>query len=299
MGIKSRLSDIQVGVLTVAAILVLTVGMLWFKNVKLTGTETMYLVDFSRVEGLRAGDKVQVRGIRMGEVTGLTMLDTSVRVSIMLDGAITLHEDAEVILGEKGLVGEIVLEVDPGIGAPVAEGHIFVGRTAGTIAAMTDAAGEALQEMRVLTNKVTQLVDEVKDSGKVVETLQQAHETLAKIDGLVEEQSVDVKVILENLAAASNGLRDIVESGRIEQTLDGASRAASAADSMMMAMGDAARRLDTILVKIEDGDGSVAKMLNDPMLYDRADSTLASVKRLADAMRRNPKRYFKLNMVDF
>ena len=299
MGIHQRLSDIQVGVLTVAAILILTVGMLWFKNVKLSGTEKMYQVDFVKVEGLRQGDKVQVRGIRMGEVKSLSMLATSVRVEIALDGDVVLTDQARIVLGEKGIVGQIVLEIDPGTGAPVQEGHIFQGETAGTIASMTDAAGDALAEMRILTRKVTELVDEVKESGKVVQTLQQAHATLTKIDGIVDEQRGDMKHILENLAAASDGLRDIMESGRIERTLDDTAGAMARADSLMQVLADAGRRLEVMLAKVDEGDGALSRMLNDPLLYDRADSTMASVKRLVDAMRRNPKRYFKLNVVDF
>ena len=294
-----RLSEIQVGVLTVAAILILTVGMLWFKNVKLSGSYTYYQVDFGRVEGLRVGDKVQVRGIRMGEVSGLKMLDTSVRVEMKIEDAVALTDEAEVILGEKGIVGQIVLEIDPGTGQPVAEGHIFQGRTAGTIAAMTDAAGEALNEIHKLTIKVSELVDEVRESGKVVETLNQANATLVKIDAMVEANRADFEGSLHNLAAASEGLRRIVESHKIEDTLDGATSTLTQADSLMTTLTDAAGRLDTILTKMEDGDGSVAKLLNDPALYDRADSTLTSVSRLVDAMRRNPKRYFKVNVLDF
>ena len=43
---------------------------------------------------------------------------------------------------------------------------------------MTDAAGDALAEMRTLTRKVTELVDQVKTEGKVVETL--VHETSSR-----------------------------------------------------------------------------------------------------------------------
>ena len=294
-----RLSEIQVGVLTVAAILILTVGMLWFKNVKLSGSYTYYQVDFGRVEGLRVGDKVQVRGIRMGEVSGLRMLDTSVRVEMKIEDAVALTDEAQVILGEKGIVGQIVLEIDPGTGQPVAEGHIFQGRTAGTIAAMTDAAGEALNEIHKLTIKVSELVDEVRESGKVVETLNQANATLVKIDAMVDANRADFESSLHNLAAASEGLRRIVESSKIEETLDGAASTLTRADSLMVTLTVAAGRLETILTKMEDGDGSVAKLLNDPALYDRADSTLTSVSRLVDAMRRNPKRYFKVNVLDF
>jgi len=67
----------------------------------------------------------------------------------------------------------------------------------------------------------------------------------------------------------------------------------------MINLNTAANRLNLVMNKIESGDGSLARMLNDPLLYDRADSTMVSVKRLIDAMRRNPKRYFKVNVVDF
>ena len=90
---------------------------------------------------------------------------------------------------------------------------------------MTDAAGDALAEMRVLTQKVTELVDQVKAEGKVVETLVQANETLDKVDTMVEENHSDIRVILDNLRATSEGLRALLESGKLEQTFDDASAA--------------------------------------------------------------------------
>ncbi len=299
MGFNKKINEVQVGILTVVAIVTLVLGMMWFKNVDLSDEQIRYQVDFSRVEGLRVGDRVQIRGIRMGEVESLTLLPTAVRVQIKMSDKANLREDAQVILGEKGIVGEIVLEIDPGLGKPADEGFIFQGRTAGTIAAMTDAAGEALAEMLVLTAKVSELVDEVKEQGKVVETLVQANETFVRIDGMIERNQADIEVSLANLVVATEGLREFVESGQVGDAFDSVDHALAGADSLMINLNTAANRLNLVMDKVEDGDGSLAKMLNDPMLYDRADSTLASVKRLVDAMRRNPKRYFKVNVVDF
>ncbi len=296
---KIRISEIQVGVLTVFAIVVLIGGMMWFKNIDLAKGQNFYQADFSHVAGLRVGDKVQVRGIRMGEVSGMQILQASVRVELRVDESVDLREDAVVTLGEKGIVGEVVIEIDPGIGGPIQEGHIFEGRTAGTIASMTDAAGAALEEMRILTKKVTQLVDQIKTEGKVVETLVQAHETLDKVDHMVEENHSDIRVILENLRISSDGLREIVDSGRIEQTFDSASTAMANADSLMVVMQDAAVSLNSIMAKLDEGEGTAALLLNDPTLYTTADSTMTSLKRLMDEMRRNPKKYFKLNVMDF
>jgi phospholipid/cholesterol/gamma-HCH transport system substrate-binding protein len=299
MEMNKRLSELQVGLLTVAAVVVLVMGMMWLKNIDLSKGSVMYLADFKRVEGLQLGDRVQVRGIRMGEVTGMDILQEAVRVEMRLEDQVHLREDATITLGEKGIVGEIVLEVDPGTGDPVEEGHIFQGRTAGTIAAMTDAAGDALQEMRNLTGMVTELVEEVRKEGMVTETLTQANLTLNKVDGMIEENHRNVAVILDNLVVTTDQLRKTMESGRVDKAFTDASDAMARAEVLMDNLENSTARLDTLLLRMTEGEGSAAKLLNDPLLYDRADSTLASMKRLLDAMRRNPKRFFDVNVVDF
>ncbi len=296
---RSRLNEVQVGLVTIVAIAMLISGMLWLKRIDLGKGSSLYQADFAKVEGLREGDKVQVRGIRMGEVTGMQIMPQAVRVQLQLDDTVRLCDDAVVILGEKGIVGEVVIEIDPGVGTPVQEGHIFAGRSAGTIAAMTDAAGAALAEMRVLTGKVTSLLEEVRSEGKIVATLEQANETLNKVDRMVEQNHEDVTVILDDLRASTTGLRRLMESGRLDETLAGTKAAAEAADSLMTGLGATTRRFDALLAKLDEGEGTAAMLINDPALYMRTDSTLTAVQRLLDDLRRNPKKYFKLNIIDF
>ena len=204
---RSRLNEVQVGLVTIIALAVLIAGMMWLKNVDLRKGSHMYQADFARVEGLRVGDRVQVRGIRMGEVIGMEILPQAVRVQLQLEDTAHLCEDATVSLGEKGIVGEVVIEIDPGQGKPVQEGHIFAGRTAGSIASMTDAASAAITEMRSLTGQVTSLLEEIRTRGRVVDTLEQANVTLAKVDSMVVRNHEDVRAILVDLRASTNALR--------------------------------------------------------------------------------------------
>jgi len=264
---RRKISELQVGMLTIVAVIVLIGGMMWLKNIDLSKGSIMYSVDFSRVEGLRKGDKVQVRGIRMGEVTGLQIMQESVRVEVALEDGIDLRADAVVTLAEKGIVGEVVIEIDPGTGADIAEGHIFAGRTAGTIASMTDAAGSALKEMRVLTAKVTELVDQVKSDGRFIETLVQANETLVMLDEMVKENHSDVVNILDDLRVTSARFRELMESDQVEATFDNAATTMATADSLMITLTESSKRLNIILAKIEDGGGTASLLLNDPTLY--------------------------------
>lgn len=296
---QGKISELQVGIITIFALVVLVVGILWLKNIDLSRGEVNYFVDFAKVEGMKGGDRVQVRGIRMGKVVGMQIGQGSVRVEIAVEEAADLREDAEVVLGEKGIVGEIVLEIDPGRGAPATAGHVFVGKTSGTIADMTDAAGSALIEMRQLTQKVTDLIEEIKDTGMVVETLTQANNTLTKVDTMVEQNHSKVKVILDDLAITSESLRVLMESGQVDAALSGTTAAMTRADTLLANLEGSATRLESILIKLDEGEGTAATLLNEPGFYTRVDSTLTSVQRLMDAMRRNPKHFFKMSVVDF
>ncbi len=299
-GSKRRISELQVGILTILAVIVLIVGMMWFKDVDLSRGSASYLVNFPQVEGMQVGDRVQVRGIRMGEVRAFTMLPDAVQVELILDDSAQLREDAVITLGEKGIVGEVVVNIEPGTkGKIVPQGYLFKGRTAGTIAAMTDAAGDALAEMRVLTAKVTELVDEVRDQGKVVETLAQAHETLGEVDQMLNENHPKIVRILDNLVQTTDYLKALLASGAIDTTLSRTTAAMASADTLLASLDESAVHLNNILAGLENGEGTVGGLLNDEGLYARTDSTLTAVQRLLDEMRRNPKKYFKLNVIDF
>ena len=298
-GMENKSKEIQVGLVVIVSMVVLFLGMMWFKNISLSQGLSTYQVDFTSVEGLQLRDRVQVRGIRVGTVDGFEIREGFVRVILAVDDQVRLGEDAKISLGTKGIVGEVVIDIDPGSGPAVPSGHLFSGRTAASITAMTDAAGSALEQMRSLTEKLDTFITEIQQSGQVVETLELANQSVRRIDSMVADNEEALHRTLANMESASRGLVELLDSGKVDRTLDDASVAMARADSLMLTLDEAAGRLGSILAKLDEGEGTAARLLNDPQLYIRADSTLTSVQRLTDAMRRNPKRFFKLNLVDF
>ena len=123
---------------------------------------------------------------------------------------------------------------------------------------MTDAAGNALIEMRQLTQKVTQLIEEVKDTGMIVETLTQANTTLTKIDSMVEQNHSKVAVILDDLMRTSESLRVLMESGQVDEALSGTTTAMTRADTLLTNLEGSATRLQSILTKLDEGEGTAA-----------------------------------------
>jgi len=292
---ESKRNEIQVGIVTIVSLTVLIVGMMWFKQVAVNRGVTMYQVDFPTVEGLQVGDRIQVRGIRAGQVDGFDIIENHVRVRIIIDDRIALADDSVVTLGTKGIVGEVVIEIVPGRGPAVAEGHIFQGRTAASITEMTDAAGTALAAFESLTTKLDTLMGEILTSGRIVETMSVTHTAVGNMNALLEENREATAAVMANLQSASEDLKSLMDSGKIEAAFEDASSAAARADSLMIALDASARSLEAIMAKVDNGEGTAARLINDPALYEQTNATMVSLQRLLDEMRRNPKKYFKLS----
>lgn len=289
-------NEVQVGLITIFALVVLVVGMMWLKDATVGSGVQNFQVDFPTVEGLQVGDRIQVRGIRAGQVEEFEVMDGFVRVGIELDDEIQLRDDASFTLGTKGIVGEVVIEILPGEGEPVPEDFIFQGRTAASITEMTDVAGKAMEEMRELTTKLNVLITDITEEGKLVQTMAQANVTLQHLDAIMVENRDEIAEVMGNLNAASRDLRELMASGAVDSAFGSAASAAARADTLLIGLASTARRLDTILAKLDEGEGSAAMLLNDPALYLRADSTMTSLQRLLDEMRRNPKKYVNLSV---
>jgi phospholipid/cholesterol/gamma-HCH transport system substrate-binding protein len=55
-------------------------------------------------------------------------------------------------------------------------------------------------------------------------------------------------------------------------------------------------RLNSVIAKLEKGDGSAAKLLNDPGLYNDLRSVLNRVDSLTADFKKNPRRYIDLRI---
>ena len=107
----------KVGVLTLAAILILVFTVLWVKGRSISAGERI-TVAFKDVNGLRAGSGVQMMGVRIGQVESLEPKINSENSYIELKFVITepnvkIPEASTISIQQTGIIGEQFLEVTP------------------------------------------------------------------------------------------------------------------------------------------------------------------------------------------
>lgn len=293
---QQRRREIQVGIMVVVALIILIAGLAFFKRVSFDQEMAHYAADFSAVEGLRKGDRVQVRGIRVGSVTGFEFLPGKVRVHMEIEDWVRLYENARVILVMKGIVGEVLLEIEPGEGTIVQEDYVFQGRNAASMLALGDKVNRALDQMTAVGEEVRGLLGELRGKGLIAGALGATERTMLQLEGAIAENRQSLRSLTRNLTDLTATLDASLGSGELDTTLVATRDAAVSIDRTMAELRQTNAQASALLARLEAGEGTLGKLLEDPTLYAQADSTLASLQRLSDQLRRNPKQMIEFSL---
>jgi phospholipid/cholesterol/gamma-HCH transport system substrate-binding protein len=288
--------DAQVGLMVVIAMVILVAGLMFFKRVSLDQDMLLYYVDFPAVEGLRKGDRVQARGIRVGQVEGFEIMPGKVRVAIEVEDWLQLTDTATAVLVMKGLVGEMLVEMEPGQGEAVQPGHVFTGRNAASMIELGDKVHRALDQMHEVGGELHALLVDLRENDRVHGPLQAAEQALNQTNEVLADNRDDLRRLTRNLAVLTEDLHGALGDGQLDSVLTATGAAAASLDSAMIELRTASVRANALLGMIEQGDGTIGRLMTDEALYDRADSTLESLDRFLDQLRRNPKAMVKMSL---
>lgn len=257
-------------------------------------------------------------------------------VEMELDHETTLPEDPVVLLQASSLFGEwqamvttrsaipenrdVAAQIDDRVDAPsgtlpgavlpdIAQLTTVAGGIAGNVAsvaerfrtAFTDTAALELRaSIRNFSSLSSDLARAVRTQSRNLDSLAVTAQlgltdvaassaalrrTMSRIDTATSTGAIEE--ILRESRTASRNLRESTE--RLQ--LLAQSLAASEAN-LRGAIGKA----DTVLGRIERGQGSIGLLVNDPGLYRNADSVLVELRTLLADVRKDPKRYFSVRV---
>ena len=110
-------SSFKVGILTLAALLILVFSILWIKGRALSAGERL-TIEFKDVNGMRPGSAVQLMGFRVGQVEEITPVvnneNSVVRVKFVItEPDITIPQASTISIQQSGIIGEQFLEMTP------------------------------------------------------------------------------------------------------------------------------------------------------------------------------------------
>ncbi|MBN2254803.1 MAG: MCE family protein [Deltaproteobacteria bacterium] len=210
---------------------------------------------FDNVTGLDKDASVLVAGVEVGRVESITLKDGRAVVAMRIIPGVELEKDSRVSIKSHGILGDKFIEIEPGTRglAPLGEG------------------GEITRvEKQADIDKI------LRDLGTIAQDVMAVTASLRKVVG-GEEGVENLRAIVRNTRELSDNLNRVVKQNdeKFSVMVDSLKSAAHQMDRTFSALSDITERINA-------GEGTVGKLVNDQKVFDNLDQTVASLQDITD-----------------
>lgn len=292
--------EFKVGLLAIVSLTALYFGFNFLKGTDFFTTENKYFVVFDNVDGLTKSNSVILNGLAIGRVEDVEIsprLKNKILVTLNVDRNVLLSDSTVALLTKTDLLGEkaIVLKPKSGTRTLVNKDTLLGIKEKGITELITERAMPVLQNFDTTLMNFSKLSQEYTRAGEklniVLHHVADASRDLAHITGTSKKQVSDILIktdeLLRSLQATKNTLdpaiaklaymMDIVNDSSLAQTLEHAKNTSA--------------QLELVMSKINEGQGTLGKLVNNDSLYHNLNCLSASLDKLAVDFRERPKRY--------
>ena len=320
-------NELKVGILALSAIFVLVWGYSYLKGQDLFSSKKVIYAEYGNVFGLTKSSTVKISGINVGLVTNISLKDDGsqmVLVEMEVDPAVKIPKETIAELVDQSALGgkTIILRFEgtcDGDGC-LQSGDILEGKTIGFIEGMTGdldpyikraesswemidsmikgfqagEGGEGLGLEKTLNDFQTILanlsVTSRKLNGVIASSSSQIEGSLTNVEKLTKglaESEDDIQKTLANVSKFSDRLEAI----ELEETVDSTQMTFASVNASLATLDAAILDIQKLIKKINEGDGTISKLLNDDEVYKEVIALLESTQRLTNDLALHPERY--------
>lgn len=312
-------NETKVGALAAIIIVILILGYNFIKGNQLLSEQTNIVAVYNRVNGLTKSDPVLVNGFKVGKVKDLHLAKKrpgKVIVNLQIQDDVKIPQNSVATIVNSDLLGEKAVELKLGdANKLVAKGDTIDAKVQ---PGLTAQITKQLYPIRDKLERVFSSVDSVirviqfflneETKRNVDQSLENIQTTLASynraantLDELVQRNSNRIDSILGNLEAISGNIENnnkkidniITNFSDFSDTLSN-----SNLNQTLATTENTLNSLNNTLGQVNEGKGSLGKLLQDPGLYNNLDSTSRNLNRLVQDIESNPNRYINLSILN-
>lgn len=295
--------EIKTGIIVVAGIAAFIFGLSYLKSTALFENSKTFYAIYDNVGGLQPGTKVTINGFDVGNVTDIRFRDGSgkLMVTLTVTNEFEFSRNSVAELFDTGIIGGKGVQIVPVLdNAPSAQSgdtlqsQIKPGLTELVQQKLTPLQMKvegAVSNADSLLMNVNQILDDP--------TKKQLQETIASLNQLVKsfKTSADnLNVLLDNnKMQLDSSLKNVSHITSNFSKLSDSLVNADLGGTLEQFQGTVGK-LNGILAKIEEGEGSLGKLHKDDALYNNLASASRELDLLLQDFRLNPKRYVNVSV---
>ncbi len=291
---KTR-DEVLVGLLVTAAIVVTVLGSLWLARGGLSKGYPLY-AKFPWGAGLKQGQPVLLVGVNVGYVDQVDLHQDGILVTtlrIQNDYKVPITSKAAVI--PNGIFGDQAVAVTPSKPDPRAFKRgdtIPVGPSTPGIAQLTSKADSIATSVNAVTSALQQQMIAAGGIRDLRNAIGSTNRLVSEFAAIAEEQSRQLSATLTSLRRATGA----IDPAKVDSTVKNLRTASANMAEMSTQLKETTGKLDMIIAKVDSGNGSAAKLLNDPGAYNDVRQLLQRMDSLVADIKKNPKRYINVRV---
>ncbi len=297
-------NELKVGLTILAALLIGFIGYRMMSDLPIFRQSNVIYSYFDRADGLTPGNYIYINGVRVGSVKDMELADNdSVLVTMSFALDVEIPQNSVAYLESSGLLDEKAIIVERGD----AEENLQFGDTIKGVyrggmmetlkqegEQLSEDVSESFQQLNTLLDQLNTMMND-ETQGKVQEVLSNLRSTSDEIAGLFENKRTDLESSIDH---ARNFLANVdtvsmQNKSRVDSVLTGLDRSLDELETLSRDVQKTNKELNEILSKINNGEGSFGKMVNDTALYDNLESMSAEMNLLIKNINENPRKYLK------
>lgn len=309
--------EVKIGIIVVVAVILLIFGFNYLKGVYIFKDTRVFYGVYHRINGLEKSNPVMLNGFKIGQVKNIEIEDNgtgNLLVTMAINEDFNIPRDSKALLKAGDILGSMQIHLILGHSSELAQsGDTLTPDVEGDLVEEVNAqlrpikrkaeglissVDSVIKVIEVILNPQSQnnLVESFKGINNAVANLQR---TTFRIDTLVRDEKVRIGHILDNINKLSQVLSDNGDEldniiNNFSQISDTLARA-NISETLIKA-NSALSDFEKVMTKINNGEGSLGMLINDPDLYNRLESATTNLDLLMEDIRVNPNRYIHFSV---
>jgi len=294
---------VKTGILVIAGILLFIFGYNFLKNSSIFETDRIFYVKYDNVAGLAQSAPVTINGLTVGQVKSIDFVNASggLVVTFSVEKDFDFSKNSMVQIYSSGFIGGNNLGIIPANdGGKMAQskdtlnGDIQAGMIDGIMekfVPLEKSIELTLARLDTVLVGVSDILDE-KTKENLRSSISNLNQTMVSFNGVSRDMKSILNTNKDKLNSTMANLDKTAENfAKLSDSL-----AQIETGALVRNMEATIGKLNSIAEGIENGEGSVGKLLKDEKLYNNLTGASKQLEQLLEDMKLNPKRYVHFSL---
>ena len=305
-----------IGMIFVISSIAFIAGLLFLQDISIRKANYTFTVLFDNIQGVNVGDQVDMLGKKIGKVSQSRIIGQRISVELSIDNsfAFSIPVDSKIEVKSEGLIGSKYISITPGLNTKdyILPGETVEGLKEFDFAEITPGIVPLTQDLSAFARRLKATLGE-EEKDKIRFTIKNIESLTSELDSLVfnygriitDDDKKNIKDFIKNLNGVVKDLKYGInkEIKKIDSMLENfkqvTDKSADLSETITLlkdaseSFNESAEKLNNVLSKINNSEGTIGKLINDPSLYNTASSLVEEMQQFVKDIKENPGKYMK------